>query len=72
MLKYVLSGAMLVAVTTPLMAQEFYIVRQPNQTTCTVVEQRPAASTQITVIGDKVYKTRAEADAAIKTVCVTR
>lgn len=69
MLKYALSGALLFAAVAPA-AADFYIVRSPGSKTCTVVEQRPAASTQITVIGDKVYKTRVEADTAIKTVCV--
>lgn len=70
MLKYILSGALLVAVVTPA-AADFYIVRSPQTKTCTVVEERPADTTTMVVVGNTVYKTRAEADTAIKTVCVS-
>jgi hypothetical protein len=69
MLKYALSGALFFAAVAPA-AADFYIVRSPGSKTCTIVEERPSASTQITVIGNKVYKTRMEADTALKTVCV--
>lgn len=50
-------------------ADEYYIVRGPDKH-CTVVEERPTTTT-ITVVGDTVYKTRSEAETAIKRVCTT-
>ncbi|MEO6947365.1 MAG: hypothetical protein ABI150_12545 [Nitrobacter sp.] len=49
-------------------AAEFYVVRNAATKKCTVVNSRPTTTTT-TVVGDGVYKTRREADSAVKTVC---
>ena len=68
MLKYVLAGALMVAGGAPVWAaDEYYIVRNPDKK-CVVVEQKPTTTTT-TVIGNTVYKTRSEAETAIKKVC---
>jgi hypothetical protein len=69
MLKYVLTGALLLAVATPALAAEFYVVRDSATKKCTVVDKRPTLST-ISVVGNMAYKSRAEADLAVKTVCI--
>ena len=47
-------------------AAEFYIVRDATTKKCTVVDAKPTTTTT-TVVGDGVYKTRVEADSAVKT-----
>jgi len=67
---------MLVALCAPAFAQtvttdEYYVVRDPATKKCTVVSQKPAASSTTTIVGDGVvYKSRTEADAAMKKVTV--
>ncbi len=58
-----LTGGML---ATPALA-DFYIVRE-GTAPCKVVETRPT-DTKITVVGNKVYKTRVEAQKEVTTVC---
>ena len=50
-------------------AAEFYIVRDASTKKCTMVDAKPTTTTT-TVVGDGVYKTRVEADSAIKTTKV--
>jgi hypothetical protein len=52
-------------------AAEFYIVRDASTKKCTVVDTKP---TTTTVVGDGVYKTKIEAESAVKTtkVCTER
>lgn len=62
--------ALLVAVTTA-SAQEFYVVQDSSTSRCTIVEQKPSGGTISVVSGTKVYKSRAEAEAALNaaTIC---
>jgi len=66
--------ALAIGVAMPAYAQsttEYYIVRDATTKKCTVVDQKPATSTTTTIVEDgKVYKTRTEADTAMKTVKV--
>jgi hypothetical protein len=66
--------ALAIGVALPAYAQsttEYYIVRDATTKKCTIVDQKPAASTTTTIVEDgKVYKTRTEADTAMKTVKV--
>ena len=48
---------------------EFYIVQDSSTKKCTIVDKKPTVTTT-TVVGDGVYKTRTEAETAIKTVKV--
>jgi hypothetical protein len=59
------------AIVTPaLAADEFYIVRDTTTKKCTVVDKKPTVTTT-TIVGDgTVYKSRTEADTAVKTVKV--
>jgi hypothetical protein len=61
--------ALMVAATAPAWAaEEFYIVRSPDKK-CVVVDKKPTTTTTITIVGDTVYKTRSEAETAVKKVC---
>lgn len=48
-------------------AAEFYVVRDATTKKCTVVDSKP---TTTTVVGDGVYKTKTEAESAVKTTKV--
>jgi hypothetical protein len=59
--------AVFVLSTQAAVAAEFYIVQDAHTKKCTVVDTKPTTTTT-TVVGDGVvYKTRVEADSAIKT-----
>jgi hypothetical protein len=61
--------------TQPAWADEFYILRDLATQKCTVVDKRPTTNTMtITLADDAIYTSRADAEAAIKTikVCLER
>lgn len=68
MKKYAYGAFALIALTTPALAQEFYIVREPDAEECTIVETRPAAGAAV-VLGDRVFTTRKEAEAQVEVLC---
>ena len=67
MTRYVLAAALLVAVAGSAIAQEYFIVRGPDQK-CRVVEKRPTEKT-VVVIGDKAYVSKQEAEKQVTVVC---
>ena len=66
MKKLVLAGVAVAAFATPALA-DFFIVREGTGP-CRVVATRPS-DTKIVVVGNKVYKTQAEADKEVAVVC---
>jgi len=71
MKKLLIAGVAVAAFATPALA-DFYVV-QDSSKHCSVVEQKPTTTTTTVVGSDKVYKTRVEADNALKTekICST-
>jgi hypothetical protein len=67
MTKVLIAGAITVAFATPALA-DYYVVREGTSGPCRVVESRPT-DTKIVVIGNKAYKTRAEAEKEVTVVC---
>jgi len=68
-----LIGAVLVCafVTPALAADEFYVVRDSTTKKCMVVDKKPTVTTTTVVSeGGKTYKTKVEAEGAMKTVKV--
>ncbi|MGN6460910.1 MAG: hypothetical protein ACTHLY_06845 [Pseudolabrys sp.] len=65
--------ALTIAVAAPAFAQstDFYVVQDVKTKTCTIVDKKPTTTTTV-VVGDsgKVYKTRTEAEAGMKTIKV--
>jgi hypothetical protein len=53
-------------------AAEFYVVQDTSTKRCTIVDKRPTTTATV-VVGDGVFKTRAEAETGMKTikVCTT-
>jgi hypothetical protein len=70
-LKYFMVTAVVAALVLPAAAQttEFYIVQDASTKKCTIVDKRPTTTTT-TVVGDGTFKTRVEAESAMKTVKV--
>ncbi|MGY3341414.1 hypothetical protein ACVWZ4_007375 [Bradyrhizobium sp. USDA 4472] len=50
-------------------AEGFYIVRDATTKKCTIVDTKPTTTTT-TVVGDTTFKTRTEAEGAVKTTKV--
>lgn len=67
-----LAAAAIAAIATPALAQQFYVVQDTSTKKCTVVEQRPTATTMVVVGDGKVFTTRAEAEGAVKTITVCK
>jgi hypothetical protein len=72
MTKIALSGLLLAGLALPAAAQtSYYIVQDSTTHHCSIVDQRPVASTMKIVGPDGVvYKTHTEAETAMKTVKV--
>ncbi len=66
-MKYVLPVALMFAISTPALAAEYFVVRGPDKK-CKVVETRPTDKT-ITIVGDRAYVSREEAESQVKVVC---
>ena len=74
-MKQLLTALLLTTLALPATAQttstEFYVVRDTTTQKCTVVDKKPKTTTMtITLASDGVYKTRVEAENAMKTVMV--
>jgi hypothetical protein len=67
MKKFILAAGLAFAVSAPVSAEEYYIVRGPDKD-CRVVETRPTEST-ILQVGPLAFKTRDEAEREVKVVC---
>jgi exosome complex RNA-binding protein Rrp4 len=69
--KIIVAATLAMAIVTPALAAEFYIVQDSGTKRCTIMDKRPTVQTQV-VVGEngKVYATREEADIAMKTVKV--
>ena len=70
-MRKLLIAATLVTFATPALAQEFYVVQDTTTKKCTIIDKKPTVTTQTIVTpSGAVYKTRAEAEAGMKTVKV--
>jgi hypothetical protein len=71
-MRIALAAVTVVALATSAMAQttEFYVVQDVKTKRCTIVDKKPATTTEVTILGNSVYKTRTEAEAGMKTVKV--
>jgi uncharacterized membrane protein len=67
-IKAIVAAAVLTSVAAPAFAQSFYVVQDVKTKKCTITESKPTTTETTVVSGDTVYKTRAEAEAGMKTV----
>ena len=76
MKRIALAAALAVSFSAAAFAQtttEFYAVQDVKTKKCTIVNKRPTTTTEFTVLGTTVFKTRADAESGMRTqkVCVT-
>ena len=69
-LKLAASAIALLALAGPALSAEFYIVQDSATKKCTIVDKKPTTETTIVVGDGKVFTTRTEAEAGMKTVKV--
>jgi hypothetical protein len=67
MKQIVIAAVATATLVSPALA-DFFIVREGSAGQCRIVETRPTDS-KIIVIGNKVYKTRADAEKELTVVC---
>jgi hypothetical protein len=72
-MKAVIGALLLTAFVTPALADEFYVVQDVKTKKCTIVDKKPATTTEVSVVGTTVFKTRTEAESGMKSikVCTT-
>ena len=59
------------SIPAPVLAVEFYIVRDLGTQKCTVVDKRPTTDTRtITLADDTIYKSRADAETGMRGIKV--
>jgi hypothetical protein len=69
-MKALIAAVLVAAFATPaLAADEFYVVQDVKTKKCTIVDKKPT-TTETTVVGNGVYKTRTEAETGMKSVKV--
>ena len=64
MLKYI-AVALLLAVSSPALAAEFYVAKDTSTQVCEITEKKPDG-TKLVMVGTKAYATKDEAKAARK------
>ena len=74
-MKEVIAGVLLAtSFVAPALAQttaaEFYVVQDTSTKKCMIVDKKPTTTTTTTIASDGVFKTRVEAESAMKTVKV--
>ena len=77
MTRFAIATALATAIAFPAAAQtasEFYVVQDTTTKRCTIVDQKPTATTTVTQVGPVAFKTRTEAETGMKTikVCETK
>jgi hypothetical protein len=72
-MKAVIGALLLTAFVTPALADEFYVVQDVKTKKCTIVDKKPTTTTEVSVVGTTVFKTRTEAESGMKSikVCTT-
>ena len=69
--RLIVAAALITAFATPALAEEFYVVQDTATKKCTIVDKKPTVATETVVSpSGTIYKTRAEAEAGMKTVKV--
>lgn len=72
MLNRIAAALVVVAFAAPAFAQDvgFYVVQDVKTKKCTIVDKKPTTQETVVVGDGKVFKTRTEAEAGMKTVKV--
>ena len=71
MLKYGLAAGLLISIASPVLAEEYYVIRDETTKRCTIVDQKPTTKTTTIVNEDGVmFKSRTEAETGMKSIKV--
>ena len=65
--EWVLASVISGALAAPAVTRNYYVVQNIKTQKCSVLPKRPKSKTVVLVRGSAVYKSRAEAQAALKT-----
>jgi hypothetical protein len=65
MSKRIVLAAVLIAIATPALAEEFYVGQEPETKRCKIVTEKPDGQSMV-MIGTDAYATKEEAKAAKK------
>ena len=69
--RLIMAAALVTAFAAPALAEEFYVVQDTATKKCTIMDKKPTVATETIVSpSGTIYKTRAEAEAGMKTVKV--
>jgi hypothetical protein len=61
-MRIALAAVLAAAVSTSALAQtQYYVVQDVKTKRCTIVDKKPTTTTEVTVLGNTVYKSRTEA-----------
>jgi hypothetical protein len=70
-MKRTLVAIIVLLVSTPIWAAEFYIMRDLTTQKCSVVDKRPVTAVRtITLASDAIYKSRGDAESAMRAIKV--
>lgn len=64
--RLLIAGVVLSGLAAPAVADEYYVVRNPDTEHCTIVTKKPVEKEIITQIGPVAFATRQEAETRIK------
>jgi hypothetical protein len=68
---YILAALVALGAASPALAEEYYIVKEKDGKTCTIVREKPTTETMVLVDEDgEVYATEVEAQEAVKKIKV--
>ena len=73
-MRTILAATLATALSTMAFAQtttsEYFVVQDVKTKKCTIVDKKPTTTSEVTVVGDGVFKTRTEAETGMKSVKV--
>jgi uncharacterized protein YdeI (BOF family) len=70
-MKRTLVAIIVLLVSTPVLAAEFYIMRDLTTQKCSVVDKRPVTAVRtITLASDAIYKSREDAESSMRAIKV--
>jgi opacity protein-like surface antigen len=71
MKKYAIAALLIAGLATPALAAQFYVAQSTSNHKCSIVSQKPDGKS-LNLVGTDGYKTRAAAEAAMKSLSECR
>ena len=70
--KWIIASIVSGALAAPAVTRNYYVVQNTKTQKCSVLPKKPKSKTVVLVRGSVIYKSRAEAQAALKTFAACR